>query len=42
MENVQETKLERFEFILVDGSHIAVEATSQVEAARKVREMLNA
>lgn len=31
----------RFEFILSDGSHVAVMADSRVEAAKKVREMLN-
>lgn len=31
----------RFEFVLSDGSHVAVMADSRVEAAKKVREMLN-
>ncbi len=31
----------RFEFVLADGSHVAVMADSRVEAAKKVREMLN-
>jgi len=35
---VQETQ--KYEFVLVDGTHIAVEAHSQYEAARIVREML--
>lgn len=34
--------MNRYEFILADGSHIAVYAESQWEAAKKVREMLNA
>lgn len=33
--------MNRYEFILVDGSHIAVYADSRTEAAKKVREMLN-
>lgn len=36
---VQE-KLEKYEFVLVDGTYIAVEAHSQYEAARIIREML--
>ena len=31
-----------YEFILADGSNIAVYADSRIEAAKKVREMLNA
>lgn len=38
---MQENKTNRYEFVLADDSHIAVEATSEVEAAKKVREMLN-
>lgn len=34
--------MNRYEFILVDGSYIAVYADSRTEAAKKVREMLNA
>lgn len=34
--------MNRYEFILVDGSRIAVYADSRTEAAKKVREMLNA
>lgn len=33
--------MNRYEFILVDGSKIAVYANSRTEAAKKVREMLN-
>ena len=33
--------MNRYEFILVDGSKIAVYADSRTEAAKKVREMLN-
>ena len=33
--------MNRYEFILADGSHIAVYAESQWEAAKKVRDMLN-
>ena len=32
----------RFEFILSNGEHVAVYADSRVEAAKKVREMINA
>lgn len=31
-----------FEFVLSNGEHVAVYADSQVEAAKKVREMINA
>ena len=32
--------MKKYEFILSDGSHVAVQASSEVEAAKIVREMI--